>query len=274
MPELGEVEYYRKVWSPGLGQRVEQVTANGRSRIFRLCPETDFGELLVGSTLRSSEASGKQLLFRFSGGRWLGIHLGMSGKLKLGAPGGVPEKHDHLVIFQGRQALILSDYRMFGLVRVHFGTETPTWWRDLPPPILSDAFDRDALKEFLKRHARAPIKSVLLRQERFPGIGNWMADEVLWRARIHPRCRAGQIRRVRISRLFRALKEVSSDALSVIGSDWGDPPDSWLFNHRWKDGSHCPKTGKALVRERIGGRMTCWSPSLQRQPPKSNRRRL
>ena len=273
MPELGEVEYYRQVWSPGLGQRVEQVTASRNSRIFRLCPETDFGKLLVGSTLRSSEASGKQLLFRFSGGRWLGIHLGMSGKLKLGALSGVPEKHDHLVIFQAKQALILSDYRLFGLVRAHLGREAPSWWRNLPPPILSDAFDRAALKEFLNRHAKAPLKSVLLRQERFPGIGNWMADEVLWRARIHPGCRAGQVRRVRITRLYHTLKEVCSDALSVIGSDWGDPPDNWLFNHRWKDGGLCPKTGKTLVRERIGGRMTCWSPSWQRRPPRRNRRR-
>jgi formamidopyrimidine-DNA glycosylase len=274
VPELGEVEYYRKVWSPGEGQKVERVVANKKSRIFRLCPEADFGDLLVGSTLLSSEARGKQLLFQFSGGFWLGIHLGMSGKLKQGVPNFVPKRHDHLSIFQAKQALILSDYRMFGLVRIHLGGEAPFWWRNLPPPILSDTFDREALDEFLNRHAKAPIKSVLLRQERFPGIGNWMADEVLWRARIHPACRAGEVGRVGISHLHRSLKEVSSDALSVIGSDWGDPPDYWLFNHRWKDGGICPQTRKSLVRKKIGGRMTCWSPSWQRLPTRRTRCRL
>ena len=44
----------------------------------------------------------------------------------------------------------------------------------------------EKVADFLQRRARAPIKAVLLMQERFPGIGNWMADEILWRAAIHP----------------------------------------------------------------------------------------
>ena len=49
------------------------------------------------------------------------------------------------------------------------------------------------LANFLKRRAQAPIKAVLLMQERFPGIGNWMADEILWRAAIHPKQAAGSL---------------------------------------------------------------------------------
>ena len=48
---------------------------------------------------------------------------------------------------------------------------------------------------FFDRRGRAPIKGVLLMQEVFPGVGNWMADEILWRARVAPMVPAGQIGR-------------------------------------------------------------------------------
>ena len=272
MPELGEVEYYRQVWDPGIGKRVKEVLVHSRARTFRNCRVKELKERLVGAIYRSSQAHGKRLLFRFSGNVWLGLHLGMSGKLAIGVPELVPERHEHLVLVQSRQALVLTDYRQFGEVRLHIGKSAPHWWRDLPPSLLSDEFDRDLLRRFLKRHARAPLKAVLLMQERFPGIGNWMADEILWRARIYPGCPAGRIERLKLSHLYRSVREVAGDALRVIGNDWGDPPDTWLFNHRWEDGGKCPKTGRPLVREKIGGRTTCWSPAWQKWPrvPKTN----
>ena len=101
-------------------------------------------------------------------------------------------------------------------------------------------------------------------QERFPGIGNWMADEVLWRAGFHPKAKAGAFGPLAVRKLYRTLREVCADAMQVIGKDWGDPPASWLFNHRWKDGGNCPRTKEPLHRAEVGGRTTCWSPARQR----------
>ena len=53
------------------------------------------------------------------------------------------------------------------------------------------------------------------------------------------------------------------DSLRVIGEDWSDPPDSWLFNHRWEKGGRCPRTRGPLSHATIGGRTTCWSPRRQ-----------
>ena len=101
-------------------------------------------------------------------------------------------------------------------------------------------------------------------QERFPGIGNWMADEVLWRAGFHPEAKAGAFGPLSVRKLHRTMREVCADAMRVIGKDWGDPPASWLFNHRWKDGGSCPRTKEPLHRAEVGGRTTCWSPARQR----------
>jgi len=114
---------------------------------------------------------------------------------------------------------------------------------------------------------------VLLMQERFPGIGNWMADEILWRAAIHPRRLAGTLTPAEIRALWRESRRVCRLALETIAGRGNDVPsalnvrirDSWLFNHRWEDGGRCPRTGARLVREQVGGRTTCWSPARQKR---------
>lgn len=266
MPELAEVEYYRKVWDPGLGHRVKEVIVRPHVRCFRECDVRNLRCSLLGRILKSSESHGKRMLFRFSRDMWLGVHLGMTGKLHLESDGYLPDKHAHFVIVQAKQRLVFSDFRQFGKILLSIGRKTPEWWSNLPPALVSDGFTRDLLRDFLKRHGRSPIKSVLLLQAGFPGIGNWMADEILWRARIRPDCMAARVDGVKLSQLYSSIGQVCRDALDVVGTDWNDPPDSWLFNHRWKDGGRCPKTGRPLQRLKIGGRTTCWSPAWQRWP--------
>jgi len=118
-------------------------------------------------------------------------------------------------------------------------------------------------------------------QERFPGIGNWMADEILWRAAIHPARPAGSLTPDEIKILWRKTREVARDALEKIAGHGGRlPPDlnvnipkSWLFHHRWRDGGRCPKTGVLLERAEIGGRTTCWSPARQKLPASARRKK-
>jgi formamidopyrimidine-DNA glycosylase len=274
MPELAEVEFFRRQWASGHGQRIERVALHPKARIFRELDPSQLEKSLTGARLIDSEAQAKQMVFRFDEGS-LGIHLGMAGRLLTANSDLVPDKHDHLVLYTAERAYIFSDYRMFGKVQWQSGREVPEWWASLPPPVLSEAFTRDALATFLQRRKRAPIKAVLLMQERFPGVGNWMADEILWRARIRPDCLAGQITRGKLTELYRRIREVASDAMVEIAGQGGghvpqslnaQVPEHWLFNHRWRDGGHCPQTGKPLLREKIGGRTTCWSPAWQNWP--------
>jgi formamidopyrimidine-DNA glycosylase len=274
MPELAEVEFYRRQWNPGLGRRVGAVHLHPRARVFRGCAVRAMARGLTGATLRSSAAAAKRMLFRFSGDRWLGLHLGMSGEMRREAARYVPQKHDHLVLGQRSHCLVFTDPRMFGRVFFSTGGAPPAWWTRLAPPILSPAFTVDAVASFLRRRARTPVKAVLLMQERFPGIGNWMADEILWRAAIHPRRLAGSLTPAEGRDVWRECRRVCRLALRAIAGHGDDVPpslnvripDSWLFNHRWEDGGRCPRTGARLVREAIGGRTTCWSPGRQKPP--------
>ena len=273
MPELAEVDYFRREWDPGLGHPITKVLLHPKARIFRGTDTLKLARALTGATLVRSEARGKQMLFvaKKRGAKnhaWLGLHLGMTGKLRA-EPGGSysarePAKHDHLVLFQAKHVLVFQDARMFGRVLFAESAEPPKWWAKLPPDLLSSAFTAKDLAVFLKRRARAPIKAVLLKQERFPGIGNWMADEILWRAAIHPKQAAGSLDPARTKALYREIRWVCREALRIIGRKWDDPPASWLFPHRWQKGGKCPRTGAKLEHATIGGRTTCWSPGRQK----------
>ncbi len=264
MPELAEVEYYRKIWNPGLGDAITRVQLHGEKRIFRGSAVRALKLRLVRQKLLRSEARGKQMLFEFSDGNWLGIHLGMSGQLRIEPPGFRAEKHDHLVLQQAERALVLRDARLFGRVRFSHGEELPEWWRAIAPAISSPQWTKATLAKFLQRHARAPIKAVLLSQAGFPGVGNWMADEILWRARIAPRTPAGKLSAPRIAALYRTTRFVARAALEIIGTDWSDPPRTWLLHERWKAGGKCPKHGITLKRATIGGRTTAWCARCQK----------
>lgn len=264
MPELAEVEYQRRQWNPGLGQPVLAVDLHVQARVFRGCETALLKKALVGLRLRSSEAAGKQMLFCFGDDCWLGIHLGMTGGLRREPPEFRPDRHDHLVLRQRRQSLVFADFRMIGLIRFDTGPSAPGWWADIAPAVTSAAFTFDTVAAFLRRHRRSPIKAVLLKQECFPGIGNWMADEILWRSEIHPRREAGSLSENETRTLWRECRWVCRQSLRIVGTTFADPPASWLFRHRWNDGERCPKTGAPLVRETIGGRTTCWSPGRQR----------
>ena len=296
MPELAEVEFFRKRWSVGDGAVVQAVRLHDGKKVFRGVSTASLKKNLTGARLLGSETAAKQMLFRFSGGGisrnrtkglsraesrgpsraqsrgWLGIHLGMSGELRVEPPDYLPAKHDHFILVQKARQLVFNDPRMFGGVLFATGPTPPAWWTRIAPAILSDKFTVKAVADFLRRRGRAPIKAVLLMQERFPGIGNWMADEVLWRAAIHPRQPAGSLRPAEIRALHRECRNVCRLALRTIaGSGRRPPPDlnvhipkSWLFWHRWENGGLCPRTGKPLCRAEVGGRTTCWSPARQK----------
>lgn len=263
MPELAEVEYFRRRWIPGIGHRITAVAMHARKRIFRGTDTCTLRQQLSGARLLTSEARGKRMLFRFSNENWLGLHLGMSGRLQTLPANFRPEKHDHLVLYQRRRALVLTDARQFGRVQFHHGRNAPPWWDNGAPEIVSRKFNRAFVNRFLDRHRNAPIKAVLLMQPGFSGIGNWMADEILWRAKILPSKRSGKLSIAERGRLFRASKFVARESLRIIGPDDSKLPRSWLIHERWNAGGKCPRHNTPLRRAIIGGRTTAWCANCQ-----------
>ena len=264
MPELAEVLYFSRRWLPGRGEKVLRVHLHPAKRVFRGTPTQELLRRLPGERMVSGETHGKQMLFRFGPEVWLGVHLGMTGKLSAEPPHHVPGKHDHLVLYTSNRALVFQDPRLFGRIRFECSRQAPRWWSSLPTPVLNREFSIPRLSEILKKRGRTPLKPLLLLQDFFPGIGNWMADEILWRARLHPRTLAGTLGHSAIAVLHAKIQKMSQEAIRIIGRDWSDPPRSWLFLHRWEDGGKCPRCRESLRRQPVGGRTACWCPVCQK----------
>jgi formamidopyrimidine-DNA glycosylase len=234
----------------------------------------DLMKTLTRKPLSRSETHGKQMLFQFGRDAWLGVHLGMTGRLSVEPLDYRFGKHDHLALRQADQWLVFSDQRRFGRLRLAQGVNRPTWWTRLPPPILSPRFTKEWIAEFCARRKRTPLKALLLMQERFPGIGNWMADEILWRARLNPKIPAGKLVAPKrsegalspasVGKLYRWIRWVTVSAMREMDENW-EFPSTWLFSHRWEAGGDCPRCGAELSREKVGGRTTCWCPICQPQ---------
>ena len=264
MPELAEVLYFSRRWLPGRGEKILRVHFHPAKRVFRGTPTQELLHHLPGRRMISGETHGKQMLFRFGPEVWLGVHLGMTGKLSAEPPHYVPGKHDHLVLYTANRALVFQDPRLFGRIRFACSPQPPPWWDSLPPGVLSREFSSPRLAAVFQRRGRTPLKALLLLQEFFPGIGNWMADEILWQAHLHPRTRAGTLVQPAIAGLHAKIQKISKEAIRIIGRDWSDPPRTWLFLHRWEDGGKCPRCRGSLRRQSVGGRTTCWCPACQK----------
>jgi len=263
MPELAEVEWYRKQWAAGLGHKIAAVELHPRKRVFRGTDTRGLEQRLTGEKLLASSARGKRMLFQFSSDNWLGIHLGMTGTLRVEPADFHGDKHDHLLLRQQTRTLVYRDSRQFGRVRFHHGRSNLDWWNTAVPEIIGPEFDRKFIDQFLDRHGKAPIKAVLLLQNGFSGIGNWMADEILWRAKVLPSKQSGKLTACARTAVFRATKFVVRKSLQTLGENFADPPKNWLIHQKWKRDGICPRHHTLLCHATIGGRTTAWCPKCQ-----------
>lgn len=263
MPELAEVEFFRRRWDVGIGKPITRVHVNAKKRVARGVEAPAMQKALMRAKFLKSEGHGKRMLFRFSGDAWLGLHLGMTGALSVESGDFKPAKHDHLVLFQKERALVFNDPRQFGRIQFHKGKEAPAWWSDLPPQPHEAEFKRAFVEEFLARRKKVPVKAALLMQEAFAGIGNWMADEILWRARILPRRRVESLSAKEVAEVWKQTRWVSREAIKHVAPAHADLPKGWLFNERWGKRGVCPRDGTALKRAEVGGRTTAWCPKCQ-----------
>jgi formamidopyrimidine-DNA glycosylase len=101
------------------------------------------------------------------------------------------------------------------------------------------------------------LKARLLDQSRLAGIGNLMADEVLWRAGLSPERPSASLDHRELARLHRQVRSTTTMLLRRGGSHTGD-----LIGAR-VPGGRCPKDGHPLARSTVGGRTTYWCPAHQ-----------
>jgi formamidopyrimidine-DNA glycosylase len=268
VPELPEVEAARAVIErSALGRRIVAVDDTD-SFVCRPHPAGQISAALLGSELSAAHRQGKTLWCDTTTGPVLGVHLGMSGKIVIAAADGTEtDGGDHwefgrvpgdyrwsrfALTFADGTTLRLLDPRRFGRIRLDPIVD------DLGP----DAATISAAQfTAATTSGRTPIKARLLDQNALAGVGNLLADQILWRADLNPARSVNTLTDTERKQLYQALHETIDEALRN-----GGVHTLPLISHR-RLGGHCTRDGAPLIRTTVGGRTTFWCPTHQPLTP-------
>ncbi len=282
MPELPEVESARAaIERAALGRKIADVDDTDTYECRPHSPG-EIREALVGRSLVSAQRQGKFMWCETSGigrsrtaGPELAIHLGMSGRLVITGPDGPgggpatqtqggdylgtadpkgvlhprnPAWNRFILVFADGGELRLFDKRRLGRVRL-----------DPDRSALGPDAQEITLAQFRDRLGRgsSAVKARLLDQSVVAGVGNLLADETLWQARISPQRPADELDDDELARLRRALRRATRAAITNGGVHTGA-----FIAHRTRAG-HCPRCGAEVHRATVGGRTTFWCPAEQ-----------
>ena len=264
MPELPEVEAARRRAERYLqGRRIAALSAVSDPIVFEGTSPRRLASLR-GREIAAVRRRGKHLWMELDRAPHVLFHFGMAGGFRLG-PASEPRprfwKLD--LVAEGGRRLVFTDPRRLGRVRLRRDPEGEAPLAGLGFDVL-DALPRVAdLAVILARHG-APVKATLLDQSLFAGVGNWIADEVLYQAGLDPRRPASSLSREEVGRLRSRLRDIVRRAVAV-DADSTRFPRTWLFHRRWgrKLGAHTPR-GEPIHFLTVGGRTTAWVPTRQR----------
>lgn len=293
MPEIAEVaravHFIRKCL---VGKTLEKVTAIDDNCVFGKVgtSHTEIMKNLTGKKVIDAGQQGKYFWMIMSSPPHPVMHFGMSGwfKFKSEHTFYYTKKKDKAGEWPPRFWKILfetdgedgekveaayCDSRRFGRVRLvdcpakEIRKNSPLVENGPDPVQDKDIVTFEWLKELCNRK-KVPIKAMLLDQANISGIGNWVGDEIMFHAKMHPEQYANTLSDAQIKTLHKSLHYICSTAVDLL-ADSEQFPKTWLFKYRWGKGKNDEKkalpTGEKIVYLTVGGRTSAVVPSIQKK---------
>ncbi|CEP18014.1 hypothetical protein [Parasitella parasitica] len=279
MPEIAEVERARlRIHRQCINHKVTHVEVQPDTNVFKGISPEDFAKSIMNKTLVDTKRWGKYFILIFDEGPHIVGHLGMTG--------GIRFKHEELdkgLDWPPRfHKLLITFTDPDTEKQVFFGYKDPRRWSRLrlvsDDPLTSDPINKLgfdpvlALPDFetfrsMVQKRSIPVKALLLDQSFSAGVGNWVADEVLFQAMIHPAQYTNTLTEKELNDMYHKLKFVCETAVAVE-ADESKFPDDWLMKHRWNKGKTNENKGKLpngllLQFETVAGRTSAFAPARQ-----------
>jgi formamidopyrimidine-DNA glycosylase len=248
MPELPEAERARQQIERALGREIVAVDDHD-TYVCRPHQPGEIAAALTGRRLTRAHRRGKFLWVETDDGPDLGLHLGMAGRIAVDEEQ-APRNWDRFALeFADGGRMALRDKRRLGRAVIdpdfsHVGPDAAE-------------VGRDVFRDRVGRGSTA-LKARLLDQGVIAGVGNLLADETLWRARLSPLRIAGELSVEELDLLRRELRAAVRDAIRNGGVHTG------RFMPARERGGACPRDRTPLERATVGGRTTYWCPTCQR----------
>ena len=254
---------------------------------------TAFQKAFAGKKILDAKQQGKYFWLEMEGKLHPVMHLGMTGWVRFrndttthyygskndkNEPQEWPPRFWKFILQldnDSNQEIAFVDARRLARIRVveadakELRNTTPLKENGPDPVIDKDILTEAWLEEKLKSK-KVPVKALMLDQANISGIGNWVADEILYQARIHPEQYSYTFSSAQIAALHKAMMEVCGTAVEVL-SDSSRFPETWLMRYRWdkgkKDKNVLPN-GDKIVHLKVGGRTSAIVPRVQKKTGK------
>ncbi len=261
MPELPDVEVFRQyLEATSLKQTIEKAEVREPSMV-KSSSGSELSRSLKDRFFVSAVRQGKYLAAQLDNHSWLILHFGMTGYLQYFKDQDADTPHNRLkLLFKNRHCLIYDCRRKLGQIRLIKDLEA--FWRsaDCGPDVLNNLDAQGFIQRLSGR--RGQIKSALMDQSLFCGIGNIYSDEILFQTGIHPKTPVKKLDPQDMRRLYSRMIHVLEKAVQVQ-ADPKQMPDKWLIPRREK-GQTCPVCGASLERIRASGRGSWICPGCQK----------
>ena len=207
MPELPEVDSYRT----GLDKMIKGWKLNGGRSIWQKACIDDFS-IVENQKIKGFDRRGKYLIINLSRNHII-IHLRMTGRIDVGLE--TPKYTTVEFDFENGQKMCLVDYRKFGRVWIVDNPNTIVNHLGIEP--LSSEFTLKKFNELIEKRS-GTIKPLLLNQVFIAGIGNYLADEILFRSSIHPLRKANTLKDKEIKDLYYSIKYIIKKSINYGGT--------------------------------------------------------
>ncbi|KAF4540412.1 Formamidopyrimidine-DNA glycosylase [Lasiodiplodia theobromae] len=291
MPEIGEVarivHYLRKHVA---GKTIRDVRTQQDDIVYGKVgtSASAFEKAMTGKKVLDARQQGKYFWLVMSEPPHPLMHFGMSGWMKFSNDDSAyykptakeenpewPPKYWKFVFEMdgdGKCEAAFVDARRLGRIRLidapgeELRKVSPLKENGPDPVIDKDILTVDWLAQKM-RSKRIPVKALLLDQANISGVGNWVGDEVLYQAKIHPEQYSNTFSDTQIKQLHDALIYVCGLACETL-ADSDKFPEDWLMKHRWgkgkKDANKLPN-GASITFLKVGGRTSAVVPSVQKK---------
>ncbi|XP_028779147.1 formamidopyrimidine-DNA glycosylase isoform X1 [Neltuma alba] len=277
MPELPEVEAARRAVEDNcIGKKIKKAIIADDSKVIDGVSRSEFEASLLGKTIVAARRKGKNMWLELDSPPFPSFQFGMSGAIYIKGVAVTtykrsavndedewPSKYSKFFVeLDDGLELSFTDKRRFARVRLLNDPTSVPPISELGPDALLEPMTLEELTESLQKK-KTEIKALLLDQSFISGIGNWVADEVLYQAKIHPRQTASSLSKENCSALHKCIKEVIEKAVEV-GADSSQYPAGWIFHSREKKPGKAFVDGKKIDFITAGGRTTAYVPELQK----------
>ncbi len=274
MPELPEVQtIVMELREAGLiGCKIRSVKVQW-DKIVAVPDAATFAQELTGQTIAGFARRGKYILIQFEAGKYLLLHLRMTGQLIIKKATEPVLKHERVVFeLDDGRTLRYHDTRKFG--RFYLVNDPQAVIGKLGWEPLEAEFTVQSFTAGLVQHARQ-LKPLLLDQTFIAGLGNIYVDEALFAARLHPQRLANSLTKTEISALHQAIRQVLQKGIANRGTSLGNGEGNFASASRRRGrnqesltvfrrtGQACPRCGTAIQRLIVGQRSTHICPKCQ-----------